>query len=216
MKSMKSYVIGALVITISVIVMGLSASYAWYINTVQEVSEHSANKGLNVTSGSLVMQLATTNDKYINATAAGLVTESDALAGNDYTSFSISLPSTSSVNLSTYKIYLDEIKMTENFVSPYLKWKLLKYNTSTSTWNAIANGDFSTATKTSETQNADGTYNYNIINLLTNQTISKTTSTVTDSYKLYVWLDYSSTVQQNSLLNGKMSMKVGFKATTAQ
>lgn len=200
MKSTKAYVLGALIVTLSLIIMGLSLTYAYYINYVENVNE--GNQGVTVTSGDLTMNFATTQT--ISATSASLINDSDVLSTADYTAFSITLPTDAKVDSASYSLFLTDTTMTSNFKSSYLKWALYSADT------LVISGDFSTATLSS-TANADGTYAVSNITLLENVSISKGTTT---SYKLYIWLSNDENVNQTSLLNGSLSTKVGFRAVS--
>ena len=211
MKSRKAILFGAIIIVLSVIIIGISASYSFYINSVEEVN--SANQGLSVTSGTLTMNFATS--QYIDNTSAILVNDSDVLTNGDYTAFSISFPNNgSNINTATYNIFLTDTSMTQNYKTitvggvdyHYLKWALY-----TSNDTLVTSGDFSGATF-ANSANLDGTYNVtNEIPILSNQSISKGT---TVNYKLYVWLSYSPFINQNLLLNGKLSTKVACRAVS--
>ena len=198
MKSTKAFILGALVIVMSIVIIGISVSYSYYINIVEEVN--SANQGVSVTSGELTMNFSTS--QYISASAAGLIKDADILTKADYTAFSISLPSDADANSALYSLYLTDTSMTSNFKSSYLKWAL--YNGTTK----VADGDFNSVTLSNE---SNGVYQASDITLLNNVSIAKGNTT---SYKLYVWLGYSETENQNSLLEGSLSTKVGFRAVT--
>lgn len=198
----KRIILGSLIIVMSIVIIGLSISYAYYLNTIEEVNPD--NQGTNITSGKLSMNFATS--QYIKATAAGLINDADVLdpGNNNYTQFSVSFADDNSVSSATYNLYLTEIKMTQNFKNKDVKWAL--YN---SLNDQVANGNFSTATLSS-TANGDGTYNANDIALANNITITPGT---TNSYKLYIWLSNDDQTNQIDLLNGSLSAKVGFRAT---
>lgn len=187
--SSKAYIIGALVITVSLIVIGISMSYAYFANRVEEINP--GNKGVTISSGNLDMTFATSAT--INATAAGLVNDTDITTKAEHTNFSITLPSDAKVASATYNLYLTELNISDNLKSKYLKWNLYKSGTS------VANGTFENiGTNTT-------------LNLETAVTISKGT---TNDYVLYIWLSNDPDVNQTSLLSGTFSGKVGFKATT--
>lgn len=200
MKSMKAHVLGSLIIVMSIIIIGLSASYAFYINEIEEVN--SDKQGVSVTSGELTMNFATTQT--ISAPSAGLIEDNNVLSSPDYTSFSVSLPSDAKVNGATYNLYLTDTQMTNNFKSAYLKWAL--YSDSNF---LVEQGDFSGVTLTDE--DGDGVYDASDITLLSSKDITKGN---TDTYKLYVWLSYDADTLQNDLLNGTLSTKVGFRAVS--
>lgn len=198
----KRIILGSLIIVMSIVIIGLSISYAYYLNTIEEVNPE--NQGTNITSGKLSMNFATS--QYINATAAGLIDDEDVLdpSNNNFTQFSVSFADDNSVDSATYNLYLTEISMTQNFKNEDVKWAL--YNSSDV---QVANGNFSTATLSS-TANDDGTYNADNITLKNDITISPGT---TNSYKLYIWLSNDDQTNQIDLLNGTLNAKVGFRAT---
>ena len=198
----KRIILGSLIIVMSIVIIGLSISYAYYLNTIEEVNPE--NQGTNITSGKLSMNFATS--RYINATAAGLIDDDDVLdpSNNNFTKFSVSFANDNSVDSATYNLYLTEISMTQNFKNEDVKWAL--YNSSN---ELIANGNFSSATLSS-TANGDGTYNADNITLKNDITISPGT---TNSYKLYIWLSNDDQTNQIDLLNGTLNAKVGFRAT---
>ena len=198
----KRIILGSLIIVMSIVIIGLSISYAYYLNTIEEVNPE--NQGTNITSGKLSMNFATS--QYIKATAAGLIDDEDVLdpSNNNFTQFSVSFADDNSVDSATYNLYLTEISMTQNFKNEDVKWAL--YNSSDV---QVANGNFSTATLSS-TANGDGTYNADNITLKNDITISPGT---TNSYKLYIWLSNDDQTNQIDLLNGTLNAKVGFRAT---
>ena len=198
----KRIILGSLIIVMSIVIIGLSISYAYYLNTIEEVNPE--NQGTNITSGKLSMNFATSQS--IKATAAGLIDDDDVLdpSNNNFTKFSVSFAEDNSVDSATYNLYLTEISMTQNFKNKDVKWAL--YNSSN---ELIANGNFSSATLSS-TANGDGTYNADNITLKNDITISPGT---TNSYKLYIWLSNDDQTNQIDLLNGTLNAKVGFRAT---
>ena len=198
----KRIILGSLIIVMSIVIIGLSISYAYYLNTIEEVNPE--NQGTNITSGKLSMNFATS--QYIKATAVGLIDDDDVLdpSNNNFTKFSVSFANDNSVDSATYNLYLTEISMTQNFKNEDVKWAL--YNSSN---ELIANGNFSSATLSS-TANGDGTYNADNITLKNDITISPGT---TNSYKLYIWLSNDDQTNQIDLLNGTLNAKVGFRAT---
>lgn len=196
MNSTKAYVLGALIITVSLIIIGVSMSYAYFVNRIEEVNPD--NKEVRITSGDLVMDLATT--RTITATAVGLVNDTDIATKAEHTDFSVTLPSDAKVDSSKYTIFLTELNISDNLKSEYLKWALYSVNED-STEVEVNSGNFSDiGTKTTLTISGDTVIN-----------ISKGTTT---SYKLYIWLSNDPDNNQVSLLNGSFSGKVGFRATT--
>lgn len=198
MNSNKAYIFGALVITLSIIIIGISGSYAYFVNEVE--TKNATNRGVNVSSGDLAVDFTTSSS--INADAASLINDSEITTKAHHTDFSISLPSTSKTDNAAYNLYLTDIKMTSNFKSSYLKWAL--YNGSTS----VASGDFSGVALTNE---VSGVFDGSDIILLANKAIAKGN---TESYKLYIWLSNDPDNNQIELLEGQVSAKVAFKAVS--
>lgn len=193
--STKRNILGAMIVVISIMIIGISFSYAYFVNEIEEV-QPSENKGISVTSGRLTMNFATLSDQYINANAATLINDADVLSSDMHTDFSITLPSDASVDSANYELYLKDVNITDNFKSEYVKWALY---TAADTTTPVAAGDFRGAVTGEK------------LPLKSGLTVSQGN---TVSYKLYVWLSNAPSVKQNSLLGGKLTAKVGFTATT--
>ena len=187
----KRLILASLIIVVSVVIIGISLSYAYYLNTVEEVNP--GNQGTSITSGELTMNFTT--DRLINASSAGLINDANVVTEGDYTQFSVSLPENADASTATYSLYLTELTITDNLKSTYVKWALYD-STGTS---EIISGNFASATT--------GTN----LPLQSNITINRGE---TDSYRLYIWLSNDENVNQIDLLNGSLSAKVGFRATT--
>lgn len=210
MKSNKSLVIGAIVITLSIIIIGISGSYAYFVNSVQE--KNSENKGVTVSSGDLNMSFTTS--AYIDTDSASLIDDGEITTKADSTSFSVGLPSDASATSALYDLYLTDITMTNNFKSADVKWALYKDGSS------VATGNFSSV----ELTNSDGTLCAAFtsgstpvsctgakINLQQNINITKGK---TDNYSLYIWLSNATDRNQLDLLEGSLKAKVAFRAIT--
>ncbi len=200
-NSKKRVILGSLIIVVSIVIIGLSLSYAYYVNTIRETNAD--NQGASLTSGNLSMDFTTSQN--INATSASLINDADILSeeNNNYTAFSISFAEDNTVSEATYNIYLTDISMTENFKSSYVKWALYRANNT-----LVTQGDFSNVTLNGT---GSGTHNASDITLASE---SITSVEETKSYKLYIWLSNDPDNNQISLLNGSLSAKVGFRATT--
>lgn len=210
MKSNKNLIIGALVITLSVIIVGISGSYAYFVNSIQE--KNSDNKGVTFSSGDLNMNFATS--AYINTSAASLIDDSEVTSKADSTAFSVSLPSNAKASSALYEISLTDITMTNNFKSTDVKWALYKGNTN------VATGDFSGVTLTNSDNTACATYTSgstpttcNGAKMILKQSISINKGS-TDNYNLYIWLSNDNDRNQIDLLEGSLSAKVAFKGVT--
>ena len=138
-NSKKRVILGSLIIVVSIVIIGLSLSYAYYVNTIRETNAD--NQGASLTSGNLSMDFTTSQN--IKATSASLINDADILSeeNNNYTAFSISFAEDNTVSEATYNIYLTDISMTENFKSSYVKWALYRANNT-----LVTQGDFSNVT----------------------------------------------------------------------
>lgn len=197
----KRIILSSLIIVVSIVIIGLSLSYAYYINTVIETNAD--KQGASLTSGNLSMDFTTS--QLINATSASLINDANVLdsSNNNYTAFSISFANDNTVSNASYNIYLTDIAMTENFKSSYVKWALYRADNT-----PIEEGDFSNVTL-----DGTGTGAHNASDItLASESISSNEGT--KSYKLYIWLSNDPDNNQVSLLNGSLSAKVGFRATT--
>ncbi|MCM1053368.1 MAG: hypothetical protein NC483_05290 [Ruminococcus sp.] len=215
----KATIIGSLILVMAFIIIGISTSFAYYTNSIEQ--KNSENQSLTVNSGGLVMNFKTVDDKYINATAATLISDSDILNSNNYTEFSIEFPTAgNSATTGKYNIYLTQLKMTDNYIDGDVKWAL--YDASN---QKVADGDFASATKktggssTTETitlsNNKTETITLNEMNdivILAPTTINRGNPTI--NYKLYVWLSSNQSKNQNGLLAGKLTGRVAFRGTT--
>ena len=201
----KRNLLAALILTFAFIIIGVSGSYAYFVNFVKEVNP--SNQGVSIRSGELTLNFATIDSKYINATAAKLVNDADVTSSNDYTSFSVTLPGDAKIGKASYDLFLTDIKMSANFKSTYLKWAL--YNSSNV---KVSDGNFNDVTL-SETPDSEGYYTASNITLKSAIEITKgeNNTSTTNSYKLYIRLSNDVNVQQNTLFNGKLSAKVGFR-----
>lgn len=188
----KRILLASLIIVMSIVIIGISLSYAYFINTVNEVNP--GNQGTSITSGKLTMNFTT--DQLINATSAGLINDSDVPTQGDYTQFSVSFPNDAeNASTATYNLYLTELSISDKLKSTDVKWAL--YDGSGT--NLIEDGDFSNATSGVNMTLKDGI------------TINKGE---TNSYRLYIWLSNDPDNNQIDLLGGTLSAKVGFRATT--
>ena len=101
----KRLILASLIIVVSVVIIGISLSYAYYLNTVEEVNP--GNQGTSITSGELTMNFTT--DRLINASSAGLINDANVVTEGDYTQFSVSLPENADASTATYSLYLTEL-----------------------------------------------------------------------------------------------------------
>ncbi len=231
-KSTKINILGALIIVMSIIIIAISGSYAFFMNEVEH--ENLDNEGIEITSGDLKMKFESTS--YIQPKNMGLidaitddnadnstvtvnkeVLDKDKDTNKNYTDFTVSIAEDSTINSAKYNLFLTDVKISKNFKSKYLKWALFEGGVQK------AVGDFSNVTLGSEA-GEDSLYTVSEnIPLLENVDISNSAS---DSYVLYVWLEDDASVNQANecngsydncvdLRSGSLNMKVGFRAVTS-
>ncbi len=213
-------ILAALIITISFIVIGISGSYAYFLNEVVDENKGDS-KNVTVSSGELKMTFATEQEKYIKVTDAMLINDDELLTeGEDnYTEFTISLPGDAKVDSAFYEIFLTDIEMTDNFKNDRVKWALYKVTDGDSIKETKQKeGNFKSVnlSETNGTTISDGKKATNSLTIEgplpdNGITISKG---ATDKYRLYIWLSNDPNNNQSGLLNGKLSAKVGFRAIT--
>ena len=198
-NSTNRIIIGAVIIVMSLIIIGISGSYAYFVSGVEKVA--GTDESFTLTSGDLIMNFATTN--YFEGSNLSLISNSNYVTEGVHTDFSISLLNeANNTPLASYEIYLTDIVVSKNLDSKYLHWAL---HDST---KSIASGTFAGIT-TGITASSDTYYHIAKKSLLTNININKGD---TKQYKLYVWLENDPNNIQNSLLDGKLEFRVGFRA----
>ncbi len=199
--STKRNVLGALILTVAFIIIGVSTSYAYYMNSVDDSG---ANKNVSATTGGLTM--AFKDSTVFTANSIGLINDSNVLTQASHTDFSVTLPSGAAVSKANYKLYLSNTKITSNFKSAYLKWAL--YSGS----SKLSEGNFGNVTLSSSA--SGGLYTVTSeLPLLSNLSINRGE---TKAYTLYFWLSNVDGVQQNSLLQGTLNTKVAFRAESTK
>ena len=142
--------LAALIIAISFIVIGISGSYAFFVN---EVKDGGGNKNVTVTSGNLVMTFNTVNDKYIKVHDAGLLNEGEVISRgtSNYTEFTIALNGdNNSVENAKFDSQLTELSLTSNFKSADVKWALVDVTSGEPSSLGTMTGNFSGVVWTSE------------------------------------------------------------------
>ena len=211
MNNVKVHVLGALIIAISVIVIGLSGSYAYYVNEIHNTN--SQNQGVTVKgAGEGVFDITFNTTNSINVTDAKLMNKTQVKSSaSNATAFSVKIAETSKLKSATYSLKITDIKMNDKYKNTtlsWIKWVLVKVSGTSET--EVKEGDFTNLTF-NNTAGADGMFTSTKDITITANDVTISNST-TDSYKLYVWLDNDANTNQTSLLGGSMTMKVGIDA----
>lgn len=168
------------------LVVGISATYAFFSRNVQSNGEETKT---NVVTGLLDVNFTTS--EYIKNNKTHLVKDEEIFTEADKTVFSVKRSDAATVDNISYKLYLDILKISENFKSEYLKWSLYDIENPTANDIPINSGDFENIGDSTRLE-------------LTLNTIDlpKEDNHV---YTLFVWLSYSETELQNELLSNELN-----------
>lgn len=210
---MRYNVLGALMLTVAVIIIAISGSYAFFVNKIYKVNE--GNNGVTITSGNLLMSFETSNEFSASSpnTLGGLIdVVADASDTDDFTldatsltvlkqkakhtDFSIGIDSKSGIKNAKYSLSLQDISISDKFKNKYVKYALYEGDI------LKAKGSFANYTTGDK--------------VLLSEVVASTSPT---SYVLYVWLENDLGVNQADpsgidLRDGSLSFKVGFEAKT--
>ncbi len=166
----KSFIIPWLILGFSIIIFGSGLTYAYFDFVLNSQEESS----LKVTGTDFDLSLYGTPVEFQD-----IYPIYDEYIEDQSQEFTFSIENNSRRLASCYSLSITINNISDGLKSSDLKWKLINATTG----GTVATGDFSTA-GTSE------------IGLLDNTSISAHT---TDSYKLQIWLSYSSTTNQNDM-----------------
>ncbi len=222
--SLKNNILAAAIIALSVMIIGISGSHAFFLNEVHEAP--GSQNGLTVNSGELQLTFDTLSNKYINVSSAALMTETEALKSNNYTEFSVTLPSTAKISNAAYIFYLTEFSLTKNFKNAWVKWALFDVTnnevSNLQLTSAVAKGNFNNVTfknePTAEPPTKSEASDYYLVSESPTApdsskyiTINKGENGTTKKYRLYLWLENDDKQNQTVLLKGSLSAKVAFR-----
>lgn len=131
----QKHFIKIVIATIALIVISFGATYAYYINmsTTAPTTTRAASGTFDVTSS-----LETAN--VLNNKQLVLIDETKKNEMAEKLTFTVTSSSSSTVN-GIFNLYLDDIKLSKNLYSKYLKWELLGGS------GTIASGTFENATR---------------------------------------------------------------------
>ncbi len=211
---MRYNVLGALMLTVAVIIIAISGSYAFFVNKIYKVNE--GNNGVTITSGNLLMSFNTSNEFKASSpnTLGGLIDVVADTSDTDtdftldatsltvlkekakHTDFSIGIDSKSGIKNAKYSLSLQDISISDGFKNKYVKYALYEGET------LRAHGSFANYTTGDK--------------VLLSEVVASTSPT---NYVLYVWLENDLGVNQADpsgidLRDGSLSFKVGFEAKT--
>ncbi len=188
MKQQKKLILPIIVLVTSLIVLVLSITYAYFAQIV----DLSDTTPTDFSTG--YMDITFTTNNYFSNSSMELLDASSVIANADYTEFVVA-PNGGTVSTIKYDIYFNNLSVSNNLKSTYFKWALYQGDT------RISEGNFGSLGTNTELK-------------LTNSQISMTSASPSTTYRVYVWLENDSSVNQNSLLSGSFNGKVAIYATS--
>lgn len=183
---------GLIVFLWLLVIFGLS--YAYFA----VVFDNDDETTVTAETGKLAVDFIT--GEYIDNDSMWPTNDEDIFSGNDVSEFTVARSSDNTVSNVYYNIYLEDINITSNYKSAYVKWKLYNVENPTSSSTPIGEGTFQNIGNNTSLQ-----LNQNRITLPDN---------VTHHYTLYIWISNDANNLQNDLLNGSLEAKVAIIAVT--
>lgn len=203
-KSLTKYSIMVIVFVISVILLGVSLSYAYFTAYFNGISDTTPGKAaiLDVTT-------TLTSVPVINAARLALIEAPEYKEKAEKIEFSVTNEATSNIN-AKYTLKLVEMSLTKNLFSQYFKWKIV-VNEDTSEEKSFT-GDFSDESITPE-----GTNELDKVTDLTKMLLNEDEALTleinkTDQIKFYIWLENAENIDQIYLTNGEFQGKLSMDA----
>ncbi len=200
-KAVKSGIFIA-VFVLSIMIIGVSVSYAYYAaNVTGNATTNDNNAGkLNVTT-------SLTNGDTINATSLVIIDGNDYLNKAESIEFTVTNNTDSTVNAG-YTISMTDITISKNMLSKYFKWAIV-VNSDTSN---VITGDFQDASLATEGTSDTTTVSIPSKTLVSEENAFTLNIGATDTITFYLWLENDNNVDQLYLTNGTMSAKLSLDA----
>lgn len=200
-SNQKSRHLKFIILLVSLLVIGVSTSYAFFRTTI--TGDTDTNK---VQAANLKIDTDLDAKEVINNNNLDLIDESQIDSKADSLNFSLTNNSESNIS-GSYNVYLREVKLSKNLYSNYFKWELLKSDVK------IASGDFSSASRSDnavEGEDSRVETSANDIKLLENPIDIAPGETHNLTFRIYLLND---NVNQIDLTEGTFSGKLNIQAT---
>ena len=200
--SNKKLLISSFVVTLSIIIFGISVTYAYF----SLLFEGSLTVDNNIAATLNVSSNLTSLTDAINASQMSLISKEEIESKAKKVEFNVKNESTSNVN-AKYLVKLVDFSLTKNLSSKYFKWRLV-INPGLN--QKVIDGNFLddkiAPEKTSSTELASNLTKEIATNLPLN--INQT-----DNLVFYIWLENDSADDQLYLTNGSFSAKLAIEAS---
>lgn len=205
-NEMKKHIIKIGILTVAIITLGISLSYAYYSANMSgkaEITKRQAAR-LDLTS-------TLTDAQAINNSKLSLINASEVETKSEKVEFAVQNASTSTV-AGKYYVYLTNIEISKNLYSKYFKWELVRVTSSGE--SKIANGDFSTAVRVGSV--VDGEAN-NVVTTAEDIGLNKVALQLAintkDDLIFRLWLENDENINQIDLTSGSFKGKLKIEAT---
>ena len=203
--SNKKLLLSASILVCSIVIIGLSLTYAYFETTYTGSENVTGNKAA-------VLNVTTTLDtnSAINAPELSLINSGEVESKAKKFTFTITNTNTSTVK-AKYTVNLSNYSITKNLQSKYFKWKLVASNSGTSKTfqGTFENGAEPTGTDKSSQNNLSK-------ELITDAQGVELALGATDTLTFYLWLENDAGVNQLYLTNGSFSGKLSVEAIPAK
>lgn len=202
--SNKKLFVMSTILVVSLVVLGISFSYAYFALRYRGTAEVPENNAavLNVSS-------TLTSATAINASRMNLISATDVDTQAKNVSFSVTNENTSNVN-AKYIVKLVDFTVTKNLSSQFFKWKLV-VNPGTSEEKSLTGNFLDNTIATEGTSDITQLSGLTKI-LVTEENALPLSIGMTDNLIFYIWLENSDTIDQQYLTNGSFSGKLALEA----
>ncbi len=207
-NSLTKYAVMTIVFVSSVVLLGISLSYAYFTATFSGVGETAPGNAavLNVTT-------TLTTVPVINAARLALIESTEYKSKAEKISFSVTNEATSNIN-AKYTIKMVEMSMSKNLFSQYFKWKIIINEGSPNEQSFT--GNFADSNITEE-----GTTELDKVTELTKILVGEEEALTlkansTDQITFYMWLENAENIDQMYLTNGDFQGKLSLDAVPSK
>lgn len=189
------------VLVFALIVLAISLTYAYFTANISGTPSTTTLK-----SGNLVVETDLESANAINNSKMSLINESAKEESSDKVTFYVTNTKDSTVS-AKYYIYLDDITLTKNLYSEYLKWELLKND------SVIYSGTFKNAIRTSDVTSGEADNVSTTAEKIQLNTEALTLDiNSTDNLVFRMWLENDPDVNQLSLTEGAFAGRLYIEA----
>lgn len=202
MNKKKNSLAKVMLLVVSLIVIGVSGTYAYFTLTMSEPAVTSAKSGVFKVESSL----DTTNA--INNTKIRLIDNAEKETKSEKVTFTVTSLDESTVD-GEYYIYLKDILLSKNLYTSYLHWELLQNG------EVKAQGNFGdVASKRTDTPIADEADNVvtSLSEIKLNETGLRLIKKAKDTLIFRMWLENDPDVNQIAITNGSFSGRLYLEA----